>query len=113
MPNWIKQRRKELNISQEELSARLQIMGFDIARATVSHWEMGKHYPPIHDMDFAIALSKALEITTYDLLQRAGYITSEFGENAGRAAAIIDALPPDQQDFALVMLEQLLKRQLD
>lgn len=108
--NWLKQRRTELHISQDELAARLQLHGHGISRATVSHWEINRTPIPFTDIVFTQNLADALELTVEEMLLRAGYLdTSDFSEQAYKAAAIIDAMPPERQKTALILLEQLLK----
>src|SRR5690606_28147374 len=110
MFEWLKQRRNEIHISQDELASRLQLKGHNISRATISHWEMGRTPIPFKDGDFAQGLADSLEMTVADMLSQAGYLhSSEFSEIAYRAAAMIEAMTPSRQKTALVLLEQLLK----
>jgi transcriptional regulator with XRE-family HTH domain len=107
---WIKQRRKQIGVTQEELSARLQIRGFDISRATVSHWEQEQYQPPMQRPDFVKALAEALETEVLDVLVMAGYeIPSSVRRPAARAADLVERMPPERQKTALTLLESLLK----
>lgn len=108
--NWIKQRRKEIGITQEELARRLQLSGQDVSRATVSHWEIDHAPVPMKAPEFVTSLSRALELPLIDMLYRAGYIESkDLSEEANRAAAIVEAMTPDRKRTALAVLEQLSK----
>jgi transcriptional regulator with XRE-family HTH domain len=105
---WLKLRRKEINISQDELALRLQLAGQNISRGTVSHWEIDKTPIPLKEPEFANALANALELPVMDLLQRAGFIqSSELSLEASRAAAIVEALPPERRKAAIGILEEL------
>lgn len=71
--NWLKQRRTDLHLSQEELATLLQLRGLDISRATVSHWEMGKYPPPFDNAVFVNALAGILKLSVIEVLAHAGY----------------------------------------
>lgn len=109
---WIKDRRIELGLNQDELTARLQTLGIDVTRATVSHWENGRYQPPMHDAEFRKSLAIALRMSIKAMLIQAGYEVADttHSEAAERAAYIIDHLPPDQQQLAVQILEQFMKQ---
>lgn len=71
--NWLKRKREELHLSQEELANSLQLRGLDISRATISHWEMGKYAPPYDNPDFVNALAGILNMSVIEILAAAGY----------------------------------------
>lgn len=110
--NWIRTRRKDLRISQEELAARLQIEGVELTAGTISHWENGRYNPPLEDPAFRQALAAALRLSPKNMLSLAGYevIDHPRTEAGERAAFIVDQLPPDKQDLALGILEQLIQK---
>lgn len=62
----IKQIRKEKNITQEELCARMQVMGFKLSRSDISKLETGKRF--INDIEI-IGFTKALKISILDLFK--------------------------------------------
>lgn len=107
--HWLKTSRQRLGISQEELASQLQIRGFDISRATIGHWEQGKYPPPLENPEFCKALADILLISVRSLLSMAGYDIEEqqHSETAERVAFIVDRLPPDKQQLALKLVEQL------
>jgi transcriptional regulator with XRE-family HTH domain len=108
--NWLKQRRRELHLSQEELSIQLQLAGFDVSRATVSHWETGRNTIPLDNPNFVEALANSLNMGIMELLASAGYIKySKFGEDATKAAALVDSMPASRRKMAVGILEQLLR----
>jgi transcriptional regulator with XRE-family HTH domain len=107
--SWITQRRHDLGISQEELATRLYNKGIDVTRATVSHWEKGRYRPPFDNPAFTEALADALDMDVRTILNRLGYKFSDGNNPADKAAAIVDAMPPERQKTALILLEQLLK----
>jgi transcriptional regulator with XRE-family HTH domain len=108
--NWLKDRRRQINISQEELSARLQLEGFDVSQKAISSWETGRHSPNLIDPSFRLALAKALRMSVYSLLVSAGFEVSERGhsEAGERAAFIVDQLSQEKRELALGILEQFL-----
>lgn len=57
----IKQRRTELEITQEVLAKRI-----NVARSTISNWEIGRNYPDIH---LLVKLSDELNITLDQLMR--------------------------------------------
>lgn len=110
--NWLRDRRKELEMQQSELAARLEVAGFTVGRASISHWENGRYDPPLDDPNFRRAMAKALKLSVTEMLEMAGYevIPTIQSEKARRAAAIIERLPEDAQDVALDLLKSLEKR---
>lgn len=109
--NFIVQRRKELDISQEELTARLQTEGILISRSTLSNWERGISTPPYEDQQFRLALAHALKLPIQTILKRAGYEVEKpvYTDAAERAAYIMEHLSRDKRDLALGILEKLLE----
>lgn len=107
--NWLKQNRQKLGLSQEELTARLQVAGIDVSRATVSHWENGRYNLPLESVEFRQALANILNMDIKTLLKLAGYEVESktHSETAERVAWIVDQLPPDKQQLALKLVEQL------
>ncbi|GIL12522.1 MAG: hypothetical protein BroJett038_12420 [Chloroflexota bacterium] len=107
---WIKERRIDLKMSQEDLAARLQLEGFQVTAGAISHWENGRHDPPLENPEFRIAIGKALRLNPTALLRRAGYeVANELSDNARQAAEIVDQLSEEQQRLALGILEQILR----
>lgn len=105
---WLKKRRVELNLSQDELAKRIQIAGYDIGSSTVSHWENGRYKMPLNEPDAREAIAVALELSVPDMLLMAGYeIATNFDESAQRAASIVQNLPPDAQRAAVDQLRVL------
>lgn len=60
----IKKIRKEQKITQDELCARMQVMGYQISRSDISKLENGKKF--ITDFEL-LGFSKALKISILDL----------------------------------------------
>lgn len=107
--SWLRQRREQLRITQDELAARLQVAGFDVTRASISHWEVGRNSPPLENPEFRKALADVLKMSVANLLKSEGFETSvDYSSNALYAAEIIDQLPEDKQRLALGILEQFL-----
>ena len=108
---WLRERREELDINQDELTARLQLEGVAVTRATLSHWEVGRHSPPMNDPEFRLALARSLKLSIREVLQRSGYEVIQTHTDAGeRAADIVDELPPDGRELALDLLRTIEKR---
>jgi len=62
----VRQRRKELHLSQEQLAARLQLMGLEIQQKAISRMETGERVVPDYELPL---LAKALETDVLTLLQ--------------------------------------------
>lgn len=60
----IKKMRKNQKITQEDLCARMQVMGYNISRSDISKLENGKKF--ISDFE-VLGFSKALKISILDL----------------------------------------------
>lgn len=109
-PNWLKARRRELGLSQEELAARLQVQGIDYTAGAISHWETGRYSIPLEESEFRKALAEALKMSVTAMLIAAGYeVKQGYSEAAQHAAEIVDQLPPSRQSLAVSILEQLLR----
>lgn len=107
--NWLKERRDELGLTQEEMTARMQVEGVPMLRSSLSNWETGKFNPPIKDAKSRAALARALKLSVKEVMRRSGYdVTLTHSEAAERAAYIIDQLDTDTQDKVVKMLEALL-----
>lgn len=100
---WLRERRKELHLSQEELAARLQVRGFDLTPGAISHWENGRNIMPIEQTDFRQALAASLNLSVRELLKRAGYevLRTARTDEAEIAAEIIDQLDSEHRKLAL------------
>lgn len=109
--NWLRKRREQIGIhSQEEFARLMQLEGANVARASVSHWELDRFKPPLNDPDFRKALAKVLKVSQPELLRIAGYEVTlgSHSEAAERAADIVDQLEPDKRELAVRLLEQFL-----
>lgn len=106
--SWLKQRREELGLSQDELAARLQTEGVEVTRATISNWETGRHKPPLMEEEFRIALSRSIRLSVKEILRQSGYeVVVEHSHAGEKAAYLVDQLSPDRQNLAIRLLEQL------
>lgn len=112
MDTWIKARRKELRLTQDEVTARLQLNGLDLSRSTYGHWETGRYNPPIHDNFARQAIANSLELDVREMLLLAGYevAENEDDEIVVRATIIMSGLPTTLKKHALEYL-QLLEKQ--
>lgn len=111
MDDWFRRFREKVGLSQDEVTARLQLSGFDCSRATISHWETGRVSIPLGDRDLRWALANVFRVSVPDLLKAAGYEIELGGtEWSRRAAWVVDQLPEADRDFALEMLERLLEK---
>lgn len=107
--NWLKERREALGLSQDELTARLQIEGVTVTRGSLSNWETGRHKPPLDEESFRTALSRALKMSVKEILKRSGYdVAVKHSDAAERAAYLVDQMDEETQDKAVRILEQLL-----
>lgn len=62
----IKRIRKEKKITQEDLCARMQVMGYQISRSDISKLENGKRF--ISDFE-VVGFANALKVDILDLLK--------------------------------------------
>lgn len=62
----IKKIRKEQKVTQDELCARMQVMGYQISRSDISKLENGKKF--ITDFEL-VGFSKALKVSILDLFE--------------------------------------------
>lgn len=107
---WIRDRRKELKMSQDELAQQLQLLGVDVTRGSVGHWETGHARPPLDNPEFVAAFSKALRLDINTILRNAGYsVITEHSIHGEQAAILVDQLPEDKKQLAIRLLEQLAK----
>lgn len=107
--NWLRQRRDELGLTQEELTAKMQVEGVEMGRSTLSHWETERYKPPLSDEKSRAAIARALKLSVKEVLKRSGYDVAEVHSNAAeRAAHIVDQLDSETQDKVVKMLEALL-----
>lgn len=74
--SWLRQKRELLNLSQEELAARLQLAGLSVTRATVSHWETGRVPSPLDEATALKAISEALDVSVDEILEEIGIHTT-------------------------------------
>lgn len=107
--SWIKSRREKLDLTQEELAARLQLQGIEASRSAVSAWEIGRNTPQFNEPTVLVAFARALKLSETEVLKLAGYNTQTTHSAQGeRAAYIVDQMPDDRRDLAIKILEQLL-----
>lgn len=113
---WLKARREELRISQDELAKRMTQAGCEVARTTISYWETNA--VPISDRGVRRALASALEISGVELLRRAGFDEDEIPQSkntpAGqRAVNIVNQMPGKLQLTALELLVAMERLKAD
>ena len=69
----IKNRRQELNMTQEDLAQKL-----NVARSTISNWEIGRNYP---DIQLIVSISDALDLSLDTLLREESDIVQEIAND--------------------------------
>lgn len=65
--NNIKQIRKDKKITQEDLCARMQVLGFKLSRSDISKLENGKRF--INDIEI-VGFADALKVSILDLYKK-------------------------------------------
>lgn len=107
--NWLQSRLKELDITQDELAARLQVEGLKTSRSTVSAWVTGRNNVPFKNMETRRALAKALKLSTREMLRMAGYETetTNHTKEGELAAILIDQMTPEDREKILKIVETL------
>lgn len=63
----IKKIRKDKNVTQEDLCARMQVMGFKLSRSDISKLENGKRF--INDIEI-VGFTDALKVSILDLYKK-------------------------------------------
>lgn len=107
---WLKKRRKQLGLSQEELANRLQLAGYGASRSSVGQWETGHARPQLDNPELVKALSLAVELDINTVLRLSGYnVVTNHSSTAERIATLVDQLPEEKQQLALALVEQLVK----
>lgn len=107
---WFRKRRLELDYSQAAVARRLELQGYSVSPATISHWENGRYNIPLEDINARHAIATVLQIDISKMLEEAGYGVVQkklFSEAAQQAATIVDKLPPEAQKVALEQLRAL------
>lgn len=69
----IKKRRKELNLSQEDLANKI-----GVSRSAVSNWEIERNYP---DLQLIVSLSEVLGVSLDDLLKENNDIVKKISDD--------------------------------
>lgn len=109
--SFIRQRRDELNMSQQDLATRLTLLGHTTLKASVGHWERGRNDPPLMDAEFRSALAHALQMDVTEMMVRMGLVKIDLqGSQESRLAAeIVERLPEDKRQLAVELLKALEK----
>lgn len=107
----LRQRKDELGLSLADMEARFNLAGYEITRQAIGLWVSGKRRPPMWDIDFMFALGRVLEMSVSEIFRRIDYIPNGGDSGAARRAYdLIRTMPPDQQDLALRLIEQLARK---
>lgn len=110
MTHWLTDLREKADIkTQGELAAKLQLAGFNYTPGAVSHWENNARQPPFRNSDFTRTLAHILNVSESYLLKAAGYKVerSSHTEAGERVAYLVDQMPPEKQELAIRLVEQL------
>lgn len=107
--DFLRRRLRVLGISLSELEARLNLYGHKVTKAAIGHWVTGKTKPPLKDREFVEILARALEMSAGEMLEQLGFVGSDedWSPTVQRIASIVNHLPPDRQQLALKLIEQL------
>jgi transcriptional regulator with XRE-family HTH domain len=107
---WLVQRRKDLGLSQDEMTARLQLHGIDISRSTYASWEQGLYSLPLNDPLVRLGLSRTLDMSIKEMLSNEGYeIESTHSTEGERAATLIDRMDSNHRRVVLSVIEALAR----
>lgn len=106
---FIREKRRELDLSLGDLAQRLQLHGYAVERQTISHWETGRNKPPLDSKNFRYALARAFSIDEMTILAEIGMITTAFthSSEARYGADLIEHMNPDKRKFAIGILEKI------
>lgn len=108
-------KRTFLNLSQEDVVRRLRDAGYTVVRATISNWETGKSYPPLHDPSFRMALSESLHISSGDMLQLMGFEERQtlLSDEVLRIATLMESLSLAEQQLIRNFIELYVRQKLE
>jgi transcriptional regulator with XRE-family HTH domain len=109
--DFLKRRRKQLDLSQADVAELLTIKGEETSPAKVGHWETGRNKPPLDNGHFREILASALQMDVNDMMEELGYVVHEDhrSREAQLAAMIVDHLPEQGKQLALDYLQTLEK----
>jgi transcriptional regulator with XRE-family HTH domain len=107
--DFLRNRRNNLGLSQQELADEISLNGYSTSKARVGHWETGRNRPPLELDEFRVALALALNMDIAELLDELGYEVSEhrYSSDARLAADIVDVLPNNARRLAIAYLKLL------
>lgn len=107
--NWLRTRREELGFrTQGELAEKLQLQGYSVTRATISHWENDRYSIPLDDPRTREILARVLRLSEAEMLSRAGYrVTMRHTPEGERAAIMIDSMSESDRERALRVIEAM------
>jgi hypothetical protein len=101
---FIREQRGARRLSLQQLSNLLAHHGYDVTRAAISSWEVGRTIPPIHDNGFRRALAAAFGMSEDEMLSLMGF-TKEMTLEARLAMEVINKLPePERKRLLAVIL---------
>jgi transcriptional regulator with XRE-family HTH domain len=104
---FVHSRRKELGLSQADVTARMSQAGAQIDRSSISHIESGRIVTPAPDVLNALAV--ALEVSPLLLLERTGYNVQVIQPQSEQLSVTV-ALLDDRRRVEIVLLAQALLR---
>lgn len=106
----LKERRKELGLTQEALAERLNNYGLSVSREAVAGWELGNYRIPIGDPHAIEALAKALQVSVQEILSWYGYnFDSNDDDQVLQAESLFNKMTPGQRKRALKILRILVE----
>lgn len=101
---YLAKRRKQLRLTQQEVSERLRERGVDRATQTVAHWENNRQGVPTEIIPhLAVVLEEQSPIKLYEL---AGILKNLPG---AQIVKLLDGIPPDDVERIQRMIEAYLK----
>lgn len=121
--DFIRRRRLELNnMTQADLTQRLNQLGFGYSVQTVGHWETGRAAVPLdqtqetrgEEITFLAALSSALEVSPLRVLAAAGYLNPadlKFDVETYEFAQLFESASPSQRKIVKQLLEEFIGSQ--
>jgi transcriptional regulator with XRE-family HTH domain len=100
---FIKDQRTIRRLSLQRLVNLLAHHGYDVTRAGVSSWEIGRTMPPIYDEAFRHALAGALGMDEDEMISLMGF-TKEMTLEARLAVEVINKLPEPARKRLLALI---------
>lgn len=102
---YIQRRRKSLDLRLDDLVRLLAERGYTFGRSTVGNWETDRHFPPLGDVGFFLALMEVLQDDPLHFFAEVGYL----GQTD--VAEFLKRVPSQDRSFLWGLLDALRRQE--